>query len=138
MAELLTNQFFVIGVMSALIFGLTQGIKQLIKLGTKHIANERVRRMVNTTILLIPFALAFVAEFAFTTVMAIAFSANNALAYGTGAVSIYGIVERFFKVKNPYDTAEGKEAIELAYSVVKDGKIDGEDMSAVEKFINKV
>lgn len=139
MAELLNNQFFVIGVMSALIFGLTQAIKQIVKFGTKRIDNIRIRRMVNTVILLIPFGLGFVAEFAYVTfIVKLAFSANNALAYGTGAVSLYGIVERFFKVRNPYNNDEGKQAIELAENVLKDGKIDKKDISAVEKFIKKV
>lgn len=139
MAELLNNTTFLIGVMSAIIFGITQGLKQFVKLGTKHIGNERIRRMVNTCILLIPFGLGFLAEFLVTVVwLGAVYNAYSAFLYGTGAVSIYGIVERFFKVKNPYATKEGQEAIALAGEIVKDGKVDKKDMSAVEKFIKKV
>lgn len=139
MAELLNNPAFVMGVMSAIIFALTQGLKQIIKLGSKHITNERARRMVNATILLIPFALGIVAEFLYGGFyLHTAFNLLHALSYGAGAISVYGVVERFFKVKNPYDTAEGKEALALVANVSKDGKLDKGDISAVEKFMNKV
>lgn len=139
MDALLTNQLFIIGVLSALIFGITQGLKQFIKLGTKRIKNERVRRMVNMTILLLPFGLAFLAEFLWGVLyLQGTYSVECALTYGTGAISLYGIVERFLKVKNPYDTAEGKEALELVGEITKDGKVDKNDISAVERFIKKV
>lgn len=139
MVELLTNQYFVLGAMTIIIFALTQLFKQAIKFFTKKIANERARRMVNATILLIPFALGFVGHYLYDVMyLNLAFDAIVALGYGMGAVSFYGVVERFFKVKNPYDTAEGKEALNLVNEVVKDGKVDNKDLSAVERFYNTI
>lgn len=139
MAELLNNQLFIMGVISTVIFALTQGLKQLIKFASKRIEDERGRRMVNATILLIPFALGVLAEFLYGGLyLHTAFNLFHAISYGAGAISVYGVVERFFKVKNPYDTAEGKEALALVANISKDGKLDKGDISAVEKFMNKV
>ena len=65
--ELLKNDYFVWCSMAVIIFALTQVLKLPIKACTKHIANERVRRMVNATILLIPFALGILADFFYST-----------------------------------------------------------------------
>lgn len=123
MWELLENPYFVMCAMAVIIFLVTQVLKLPIKFGTKHIKNLRVRKMVNATILLIPFGLGVLADFLYSTyVMQTAFTVVAGLGYGMAGISLYGIVERFFKVKlqNPYDTEEGK----LALQIIEDAKKD--------------
>ena len=139
--KLLNNSYFVWGSMAVIIFALTQVLKLPIKACTKHIGNERVRRMVNSTILLIPFAVGVVLDFVYSTYyLHGAFSIINGLGYGTAGISLYGAVERFFKVKslNPYNTEEGKAVTELVEEVSKDGKVDANDKHAVKDFWDKV
>lgn len=141
---LLENEYFVWCAMALIIFGVTQLLKLPIKVCTKRIKNDRTRRIVNSTILLIPFMLGLVAEFLYSTYyLHIAFTGITGLGYGAAGVSLYGIVERFFKVKidNPYETTEeGKAVKELVEKVQEDKKIDENDKSAVDEFwktINK-
>lgn len=139
--ELLKNPFFVSCAMAVIIFALTQVLKLPIKHFTKKIKNERVRRMVNATILLIPFALGVLADFLYSTYyLQTAFTVITGLGYGTAGISLYGVIERFFKVKieNPYDTEEGQAVKELVKDVSKDKKIDENDKNAVKDFWNKV
>ena len=139
--ELLKNQYFVVCAMAVIVFGLTQLLKMPIKHFTKFIKHERVRKMVNATILLIPFALGIALDYFYSTFyLATAFSVINGLGYGSAGISLYGIVERFFKVKveNPYETEEGKLAIELVGEIAKDGKVDRNDKHAVKDFWDKV
>lgn len=141
---LLHNDYFVWCVMAVIIFGITQLLKLPIKHFTKKIANERKRKIANATILLIPFAIGILLNFfysifylkeVFETMTII-----KGLGYGSAGISLYGVIERFFKVKvnNPYDTEEGKAVTELVDSVVEDGKIDSQDKSAVQDFLDKV
>lgn len=136
--QLLSNDYFVWCAMAVIIFLVTQVLKLPIKHCTKKIKNERARKIVNATILLIPFCLGVLAEFLYTTYyLHTAFTVIAGLGYGTAGVSLYGIIERFFKVKvdNPYETTEeGKAVQELVEKVQDDGKIDKSDLSAVDKF----
>jgi hypothetical protein len=68
------------------------------------------------------------------------FSVITGLGYGTAGISLYGVVERFFKVKipNPYETEEGRAVIELVDEISKDGKVDEKDKHAVKDFWDKV
>lgn len=139
--ELLKNPFFVSCAMAVIIFALTQVLKLPIKHFTKKIKNERVRRMVNATILLIPFALGVLADFLYSTYyLQTAFTVITGLGYGTAGISLYGVIERFFKVKieNPYDSEEGQAVKELVKDVSKDKKVDVNDKNAVKDFWNKV
>lgn len=139
--ELLKNDYFVWCAMAVIIFALTQVLKLPIKACTKHIKNERVRRMVNATILIIPFALGVFADFLYSTYyLQTAFTVITGLGYGTAGISLYGAIERFFKVKtdNPYETEAGKAVTELVEEISKDGKVDGNDKHAVADFWNKV
>jgi archaellum biogenesis protein FlaJ (TadC family) len=139
--ELLKNPFFVSCAMAVIIFALTQVLKLPIKHFTKKIKNERVRRMVNATILLIPFALGVLADFLYSTYyLQTAFTVITGLGYGTAGISLYGVIERFFKVKieNPYDSEEGQAVKELVEDVSKDKKVDVNDKDAVKDFWNKV
>ena len=139
--ELLKNEYFVWCAMAVIIFALTQVLKLPIKACTKHISNERVRRMANATILLIPFLVGIALDFIYATYyLHGAVSILNGLGYGTAGISLYGAIERFFKVKveNPYDTKEGKAVVELVGEVSKDGKVDESDKHAVKDFWEKV
>ena len=139
--KLLNNEYFVWCAMAVIIFALTQVLKLPIKYFTKKIANERVRRMVNATILLIPFAVGIALDFLYSTYyLNAAFSVITGLGYGTAGISLYGAIERFFKVKteNPYETEAGKAVTELVEEISKDGKFDGEDKHAVKDFWDKV
>ena len=139
--ELLKNDYFVWCAMAVIIFALTQVLKLPIKACTKHIPNERVRKMVNATILLLPFMLGVLCDFLYQTYyLHGVFSVITGLGYGTAGISLYGVIERFFKVKvpNPYDSEEGKAVTELVEEVSKDGKVDGKDKNAVKDFWNKV
>lgn len=139
--KLLNNEYFVWCAMAVIIFALTQVLKLPIKACTKHIKNERVRRMVNATILLIPFAVGIALDFVYSTYyLHGAFSIINGLGYGTAGISLYGAIERFFKVKtqNPYETMAGKAVTELVEEISKDGKVDENDKHAVKDFWDKV
>lgn len=137
----LSNPHIVWCAMAVIIFLVTQVLKLPIKHFTKKIKSERKRKIANATILLIPFALGVFADFLYSTYyLHDAFTVVTGLSYGTGGVSLYGVIERFFKVKvnNPYDTEEGKAVTELIDSVVEDGKVDSADTSAVKEFLDKV
>lgn len=141
MWELLKNPYFVMCAMAVIIFLVTQVLKLPIKFGTKHIKNQRVRKMVNATILLLPFGLGVLADFLYSTyVMRNAFTVIAGLGYGTAGISLYGVVERFFKVKieNPYDTEEGKLALNLVEDAKKDLISDGKiELKKASKSVKK-
>lgn len=138
---LLKNEYFVWCAMAVIIFAITQILKMPIKHLTKKIKNERARRMVNATILLIPFAVGILADFLYSTYyLHTTISLITGLGYGTAGISLYGAVERFFKVKvdNPYDTDAGKAVTKLVEDISSDGKVDGNDKHAVADFWNNL
>lgn len=142
--KLLSSEYFVWCAMAVIIFLITQVLKLPIKHFTSKIKNQRTRKIVNATILVIPFVLGVLFEFLYTTYyLHTAFTVIAGLGYGTAGISLYGVIERFFKVKidNPYKTTEeGKAVQELIDKVQEDGKIDKSDVSAVDEFwktINK-
>lgn len=134
--QLLSNSYFVWCAMAVIVFGVTQLLKLPIKLVTKKIKNERVRRSVNAVILLIPFGLGVLFEFLYSTYyLKEAFSVITGLGYGTAGISLYGVIERFFKVKvqNPYtETDEGKAVTDFVQDVVngKDSKTATKELVA--------
>lgn len=137
----LTNSYFVWCIMAVIIFLVTQFLKLPIKHFTNKIQNERKRKIVNATILLIPFVIGILLDFLYSTYcLHQAFNVINGLGYGTAGISLYGIIERFFKVKidNPYDSEAGKAVTELVDDITSDGKVDSKDMTAVEQFLDKV
>lgn len=139
---ILENHSIVWCVMAVIIFAITQLIKLPIKHFTNKIKNERKRKIANATILLIPFGLGILLDFLYTKYLDPAHTSFNiitGLGYGTAGISLYGIIERFFKVKlsNPYDTEEGKSVTELVDEVTADGKIDSSDNAAVQDFLDK-
>ena len=139
--NLLHNEYFVGCAMAVIIFGLTQLLKLPIKHFTSKIVNERARKIVNATILLIPFILGVVFEMVFSTYyLEVTISIVRGLSYGTAGISIYSLFERFLKVKidNPYETEEGEAVQELIENVTADGQVDEGDSAAVQEFFSKV
>lgn len=145
---LLSNEYFMLCVMAAVIFGLTQLFKLPIKAATSHIKNEKKRGIVNLVIVLIPFALGLLSEWLWYWLyhkygvgMQVEFTGINGLQYGMASLTVYGVVEKLFKkngieikLDNPLDTDEGKAVQELVQQVQEDGKIDNQDISAVDQF----
>lgn len=139
--NLLHNEYFVGCAMAVIIFGLTQLLKLPIKHFTSKIVNERARKIVNATILLIPFILGVAFEMVFSTYyLEVTISLVRGLSYGTAGISIYSLFERFLKVKidNPYETEEGAAVQELIEDVTADGQVDEGDSAAVQEFFSKV
>lgn len=139
--DILHNPCYVGCIMAVIIFGVTQLLKLPIKHFTNKMKNERKRKIVNATILLIPFALGILFDFLYSTYyLHEAFNVIKGLSYGTAGVSLYGVIERFFKVKlrNPYNTEEGKAVTELVDDITADGKVDSSDSSAVQDFLDKL
>lgn len=139
--NILNNDYFVWCAMAVIIFLVTQLLKLPIKACTKHIKNERTRKIVNATILLIPFALGILCDFLYNTYyIHKAFSIITGLGYGTAGISLYGIIERFFKIKvnNPYNSEEGKAVTQLVEDITEDGKVDEKDKSAVQEFLDQI
>lgn len=139
---LLSTTWFVVIAVAVIIFGITQLLKLPIKHFTSKIENERVRKLVNSVILLIPFGLGLLFEFLYGTFyLHTGFDIIAGLAYGASGISLYGVLERFFgiKVENPYtETEEGQAVIDFVQDVAQDGKVDKTDMTAVQEFFNKV
>lgn len=139
--NILHNSYFIWCVMAIIIFAVTQVLKLPIKYFTKRIKNERKRKIVNATILLIPFALGILLDFLYSTYyLHEAFNVIVGLGYGTAGISLYSIIERTFKVKmnNPYDSTEGKAVTDFVQDITADGKIDSADTSAVQEFLDKL
>lgn len=139
--QLLNNEYFVWCAMALIIFLVTQILKLPIKACTKHIKNERTRKIVNATILLIPFGLGILCDFLYCTYyLHTVFSIITGLGYGTAGISLYGVVERFFKVKtnNPYTTKEGQAVLSLIDNITADKTIDANDKTAIKEFFDKV
>ena len=139
--NLLHNEYFVGCAMAVIIFGLTQLLKLPIKHFTSKIVNERARKIVNATILLIPFILGVIFEMVFSTYyLEVTISIVRGLSYGTAGISIYSFFERFLKVKidNPYETEEGEAVQELIENVTADGQVSEGDSAALQEFFSKV
>lgn len=139
--NLLANNYFVWCAMAVVIFGITQLVKLPIKAFTKKIKNDRVRRIVNIVILLIPFGLGVLAEYLFNTYyLHTAFTVVTGLTWGGTSITGYAFVERFFgvKVKNPYESKDGQAVLDFVDSVKADGKVDKNDADAVKDFYDKV
>lgn len=142
MNDLIYNEYFVWCAMALIIFVLTQVFKMPIKWCTKkYIKNERARKIANATILFIPFLLGITLDVLYSVYIAKThYSIIVGLGYGSAGISLYGVIERFFKVKtnNPYETDNGKAVISLVENIVEDKKIDKNDVDAVKDFWDKI
>ena len=141
MDALLHNMTFIYCAMALVIFFITNLLKLPIKMLTGKIKSETIRKRVNTIIYLIPFALGIILDFVYCTYyLNCAYSIIRGLTYGTASISLYHGIEQNFKIKvdNPYETEEGKAALEMVEKVKKDGQITMEDVPAVKDFWDAV
>lgn len=139
--ELLNNETFVWCAMSVIIFALTQVLKLPIKHFTKNIENKRLKKLANSTILVVAFGLAVLLDFTFAYFyLKQGVNLMRAFVSWTGSSAVYSFVERFFGVKteNPFKTEEGELVEDMVQEVIADGKIDEQDKHAVKDFWNKV
>lgn len=140
-AELIRNEYVVCSIMAIVIFAVTQLLKLPIKAVTKNIERERLRRIINALILLIPFGLGILFEYLYNGLfLEQELTFYKGLMYGSSGVALYGFIERFFKVKveNPYNSEEGEAVLELVDDVSKDKVIDEKDKDSVKAFWKKI
>lgn len=132
---LTNNEAFIWCAMAVVVFILTNLFKIPIKHFTSKISDERKRRMANIVILVIPFVLGVALDFVYSTFyLKIMFSVIRGIGYGSAGISLYGVVERFFKVKtnNEWEnTEDGRQITKKANEIISK---DVETESAVEKF----
>lgn len=139
--ELLSNDYFVLSVMSVIICIACQLIKMPIKHFTNKIKDKTVESRVTILIMLLPLALGVLFNFLYNVYyLHIAFSVVTGLSWGTTSMMFYQGFKKFITGKDT--TPEAKENLEsiknLVKEVTKDGKIDKSDASAVKDFLNKV
>lgn len=138
------NEIVLIGA-SVFTFFVTQLLKLPIKKWTSAIKDENTRKAVNAVILLLPFIFGCLYEFLYAhCYLHETFDLVRGLQFGMSGISVYAVVERFLKKKtniestNTYtETDEGKAVVDLVKEVTADGKIDQNDISAVEKFLDR-
>lgn len=115
-------------IMAAVIFILTQAIKQPIKKITQKIGNgnELIRKKVNTVICIIPFVLGIIFDLFYSKYSGKTFNIAEAIFLGGQSIAMYGIFERFFciKIENPYNTEQGEKVI---YEVTKKANLSKEE-----------
>ena len=141
LVELLNNEHFVWGVMSVLIFAFTQVLKLPIKHFTKKIENERFKKIANISILVLAYGIAVLLDFLFAHFyLHTDLNLMRAFYSWSGSSAVYSFIERFFgkKVENEHETAEGQAVKLLFGSVAKDNKVDKNDKTAVDEFLEKV
>lgn len=132
--KILHNRYYMIWIMAAIIFLLTQAIKIPIKHFTVKIKVERTRKAVNSVILLLPFAFGCLGEYLYDTyLMKTAFDVAAGFILGGQSIALYGIFERFLgvKIENPYDSEEGKAVLEKVDEAVADGTITTDEIKEI-------
>lgn len=136
MELILKTNWFSWSIMSLIVFCLTFAVKIPIKLITKNIKDDRARELVNICIMLVPLALGVLLNYVYCVVLVgKVFSITAGLEIGAGAMTLYAGWEKITKGKVSKET---QATIELAEDVVKDGKVDKKDVSAVKEFYDKV
>ena len=139
--ELLSNDYFVLCTMSIIICLITQLLKMPIKLFTNKIKNSKTEDRVTALLMLLPLVLGVLFNFLYNVYyLKIAFSVIEGLSWGTASIMFY---QGFKKVVTGKDaTAEEKAEIknvkDLVENIVKDGKVDKNDTSAISEYLNKV
>lgn len=146
MKELLNNEKFVWVAMGVLIVLITQGFKWLVVKRFTNKLPDKVRTIINSTIVIVAIGLGFVAEYFYSfKYLGKPFDVLEALGWSGAGQVVYSIVERIFKligskvtIENPFTTEEGKQVLNLAEKVTKDGKLDQSDMPCVEEFLKSL
>ena len=145
--EILNNPVAVTGILAFAVFLLTQGLKwALVKPWTSKIKNEKIRKGVNTVVLLMPFVLGCLVEYLYCTFLSgLPFDPVVGITRGMTSIAMYSIFDHFLSIifgtaptQNPYTSDEGQAAVECAEDVISDGKVDSEDISAVKKLLSMV
>ena len=120
-------------IMAAIVFFITQAVKLPIKAATKRL-KESTRKKVNSIILLLPFAFGVGIEVLYNKYITHdALDIVAGIILGGQSIAFYGIIERFFnvKIKNPYETDEGKVTLDAVNDAVSDGKVTGGEVADI-------
>lgn len=122
---------WVFWVVVVIVLVLSELAKIPIKYFTNKIANETLRKKVNTTIMLLPILFGFLASW-FLTVFGFSFSTTAALVWGTISQVIYEFISRIVKrVKNGDDITNETIKEDLQDSV---DSVEKKTETAEEKF----
>jgi len=119
-------------VMSVIVLGLVNVLKIPIKLLTSKITNANLKKWVNTTIIILPFAIAY----ALCTLCGnyfpqyFLFSWDKVLTVGTSSVALYNLFGDKVIV-NLFKNKEAEAVINTLQEITEDKKIDTEDIDAV-------
>lgn len=149
----LDNEMAVLGLMSVLVFLLTNLLKMPIKHFTAKLKDEILRKRFNTFILLIPFVVGVLLDYVYCTLYLHAIpSLLTGISYGTAGIALYNTVSQIsakngIKIENPYDSKDGKAVEELGKQIVENAtinkvveekKLAEKDKDAISAFLNKV
>lgn len=141
MEWLKNNQSAMLWIMAVAVFLVTFVLKFPIKIFTKRISNENVRKSVNSIILLIPFALGILVQFIYSRYfLHIGLDILEGLKVGTASITMYAIIERVlgFKINNPYKKLDVKIIEETIGDIVEDKKLDIKDIDTVKNALDKL
>jgi uncharacterized protein YacL len=141
MEELLSNDYFVLCIMSIIICLITQLIKMPIKIFTNKIKDQTIEKRVTALFMLIPLVLGVVINFFYNVYyLHVAFSIVTGLSWGTTSIMFYQGFRRFItgKETTAEEMAQFSSVKDLVDNIVNDGKVDKNDASAVNEFLNKV
>lgn len=146
--DILKDRNIMVWVMAFLVFLLTQLIKTYgIKKFTNKLENEKIKTLVNSTIILLSLILGCAFEWFYTCYMFNGqFNLTSGLMLGGQSSLFYGILERVLKylgitsikVENPFDTEDGKELLEEVGRVSNDGVVTKEEtQTLISKIFKK-
>lgn len=144
---IISNKYILMVVMSVVLFFITEGLKRPIKLLTGKAKTARARKLLNLVIMIVPIGLGMLCEYLYNVLfLKQSFDVLGALSYGMSALVLYTPIEVIFfgknkkkaESENPYDTEEGKSAVNLIKNIAKDGKLDINDIPAIKDFYDKI
>lgn len=136
--EFLYNKDITVWIMAVIVFAITFLLKLPIKALSKKAKNEQRRTAINSVILVIPFAIGMLVEWLYDTfIIKGVFDYVTGFLVGGQSIALYGVVERFFgvKVKNPYETEEGKKVLEQIEEITEDGTVTTDE---IQDFLNNI
>lgn len=154
---LIKDERFIVFAMGILLLGITEGLKIPYKLLTKKIAEkvepkkgqkkaEKLRKVLNLAIALLPLGLGVVFDFLYSTyVTKEAFNFLRGLGYGAGAMAGYVPIETIFgKTKdgtNIFATQEAKAVVDVVNKITSeksDKKAKGTELPEVKAFFDNL
>ena len=131
---ILYNQKIMIWIMALLVFLLTQLLKFPIKFFTNKIKKESTRKAVNSTIMLLPFALGCLVEYIYCYyILHCAFDLTAGFILGGQSMAFYGIIDHLFgiKIENELETEEGQEVLEAISDAQADGVVTTDEVKDI-------